>query len=203
MAAALPAKASILIAYDNPTTGNTLQNFVGSLGLDFHVNGSIRIEALGAFNNGVLANLDGADHSSGVDVQIYRLTSPTTGTPVGPSIHLTSLSTVTQVNGDAFQSVTPFELDAGDYTIVTFNDTNYNLTEQPNTLTTLNDGNGLIAFIGTGRFDTGPFPSTVDNEVAPDGYFAGTFEYETPEPSAAAFLGVGLLGLAALRRRFR
>src|ERR1700722_1769205 len=51
------------IAYDNDTTlGDVgfLQNWHGVLGLDFNVSTAITVTALGAYDQGVIANLAGA-----------------------------------------------------------------------------------------------------------------------------------------------
>lgn len=194
-----------VLAYQDQTGVAGLQNYGCALGMDFNVNRSITITSLGAFDNGLLGNLDGRDESSGVSVQIYNVD---TGLPVGPSILLTSSDPGTQIGGDAFKSVNPFVLPSGFHgSIVAFNDLNYNTGGSANSTQTLNDNQGAISFVGGGRFDGSGsfniFPGTVDGGPA-NRYDAGTFIMSSSVPdggTTVGFLGSGLLALLAFRRK--
>jgi hypothetical protein len=193
-------------AYSNNAGITGLQNYGGALGLDFQVNSAITITALGAFNNGLPANLDGKDGASGITVGIFTLS----GVQVGASAHFTSTTAgITQLNGDAFLSVTSFTLAPGSYSIVATNDINYNSMGAANNFNITDDGGGLIGFIGNARYSPSisfALPSTVDGGPA-DRYAAGTFQFtadtgtDVPEPASAALLFAGLGALALLRRR--
>lgn len=192
------------IAYDNAAALSPIQGFGGSLGLDFTVNSAITIDQLGAFDNGVIANLAGADGRSGVTVQIYNITS--TPVAIGPSVTFTPLNAGTQINGDAFLSVAPFTLGPGTFTVVAVNDDNYNSLGAVNNTSTENTGGGLITFSGNARYSVSmsAFPAQPDG--GPNNrYDAGTFTFgaaTAPEPSTFVLFGLGgALAFFARRRR--
>src|SRR4051794_36463681 len=101
------------IAYDNAAGPLSLQNWGGSLGLDFQVNETIRVTALGAFYNGTLANLNGKDGTSGVTVLIYDLSN---NQQVGTAVNFTISNFGSLINGDAFLPV-DFLLPVGQYSV--------------------------------------------------------------------------------------
>lgn len=155
---AVQARAGLVIAYDNAagiTTG--IQDWGGNLGLDFYVNQNITISALGAFDNGVIGNLAGSDGWTGVTVQMYQITSwqpngqpgpggIATGIPVGSPVTFSPTSAGQQINGDAFKADS-VALTAGNYySIVAFNDINYNSQGGSNPDTTENSLGGAITF---------------------------------------------------------
>ncbi len=190
------------IAYDNQPTGG-LQNYGNNLGLDFTVNSPILITQLGAFDNGVVANLNGVAGGTGIDVGIFSLSSETL---VGTSVHFNSTTDAgTQINADAFLPV-HINLPAGNYTVVALNDGNYNSGGGVNASSTENSGGGLISFIGGGRYGNGPtlaFPGGTDGGPT-NRYDAGTFQFRAaPEPSSFVLGALGVVGLlwAARRRR--
>ena len=189
------------IAYDNQITLAPLQGFGDSLGLDFQVNTPISVSELGVFDNGLTSNLLGVDGQSGVTVQIYNISG--TPTLIGPSVTFTPTSAGFQVNGDAFMNVTPFLLGPGKYSVVAFNDDNYNTFGAPNSTSTEN-GAGLITFIGSSRYGNGfTFPASTDSGPT-NKYDAGTFAFDlanVPEPSTFALFGLGAIALLARRRR--
>ena len=207
-----------IIAYDNnasvPAAG--IQNWQGNLGLDFTVNKTISVTALGAFDNGNPANLLGSNPTiGGVTVGIFDLT---TSTLVGPSEVITPINFGSQINGDAFVAIAPFVLGPGNYSVVSFNDPNYNSGFTGLTAATLNDGGGSINFnvpTALSRFDQGAtfdLPpsgggySGVGNYIPVPRFDAGTFAFNTvPEPSSLVMLCsslvVGGVWVALLRRR--
>jgi len=185
------------IAYNNDVTNLSLQNWGRSLGMDFQVNTPITITALGAFDNGVLTNLNGSDGTSGVTVLIYDLSNQQ---QVGSSVTFSAANSGTQIGGDAFLPVN-FVLAPGSYSVVAWNDINYNSFGTPNTTSHLNMGGGDITFIGDSRYDfsAGIFPQQLDGGPV-NRYDAGTFEF-SPEPATFCMLGGAFLGFGLLRRR--
>ena len=203
MGSAGRVEAGLIIAYDNAIVGENQNYVAGSIGMDFDVNTSIQVEQLGAFDSGSLLNLD---RNGGVTVGIF---DRTTGLLVGPMVTLTSTTLgITQVNGSAFLSITPFTLAAGfQGSIVSFKDPNYNTQGGTNTTSTLNSGGGAISFVGSSRYDTSgtfDFPTQFIDGGPVNRYDAGTFAFSTPEPSAlisASFAGLLGLGYSWRRRR--
>jgi hypothetical protein len=187
-----------IIAYDNSTNASPLQNFNGSLGLDFNVNTPITVTQLGAFDNGILGNLAGVN-GTGVIVAIY---DRTTQTQVGPSVAFSPGSPGTQVNGNAFKAIAPLDLPAGfQGTIVSFFDDNYNSFGFSNLFSTESSGGGAISFVGSGRFGFGAvFPTFIDSGPT-NRYDAGTFQFVTPqaegvpEPGTLTLFSLSALGL--------
>jgi hypothetical protein len=198
------ARAST-IAYDNDTSlgdVGSLQNFPGVLGLDFNVNQAITVTALGAYDQGLPANLDGVN-GGGVVVGIF---DRNTGLLVSPTASFSSSSPGVQINGDAFQSES-FLLLPGQYSVVTYNDKNYNegfVSTTFNPTSVENSGGGAISFVGSGRYDNTSafqFPTTIDSGPT-NRYDAGTFAFVTsPEPSSfILLLSAVVAGLVPLRR---
>ena len=193
LAAALSseAKSAAIVAYDNavvPTS--TLQYFGQSLGLDFTVVSAVDVVALGAFDDGIVADLRGADLASGVTVAIYAIA---TGVRQTPSVTFTPTNAGTQIGGDAFLPIAPTLLSPGSYTVVAYNDDNTNSLGAFNPSSTFNGG-GLITATGAGRYGGGfTFPTRIDGGPS-NRYDAGTFEFvaapsvtPTPIPEASSF----------------
>ena len=185
------AYAQTSVAYDNPVwAGN--QAWTGNLGLDFNVNSPIRIQALGAFDN----NADG--FTGTVNVAIFSLD---TSTMVAGPVALTGTSGILHNGARFIPLATPVALQPGHYTVVAvgFNATDLNGNEHNGgwNAPTLNDGGGLISFVGTGRYDfntTLDIPAIID--VGPPAvYAAGTFAF-APTPPADEFQ-VGYANVAA------
>jgi hypothetical protein len=192
-------------AYPPSTTG--LQQFQGNLGMEFQVNTPITVDALGAFDNGVQSELSGTT-GNGVEVGIFNAL---TGQLVGTSVTFNGDTKYTQIDGDAFQSVSPFVLGKGYYAIVALDDPNYNQGYFPsipfNQYQTLNTLIGAITFINYNRFD---FSTTLELPTIQDGgpvdrYDAATFAAVTPLPSTwtmliAGFVGFGFVAYRASRK---
>ena len=187
------------IAYDNVNLGQGNQDYGGSLGLDFTVNSPIFVTGLGAYDTGNPAQLIGQDASSGVTVYIAKLSN---STQIGPSVTFTPTNAGTQINADAFLSVPEFVLPAGNYSVVAWNDNNYNTNGPPNGTSTENTGGGLISFIGGGRYGSaGAFPGTGDGGPT-NRYDAGTFQFRgVPEPTSIAMAAIALGALLCLGRK--
>ncbi len=195
------AQAS-LIAYDVAAqTGN--QYSTGSLGMDFDVNNPIEITALGVFDSG----------ADGLHGTLYAaIYDRNTGTQVVPPIAFTPSDPGNLIGGSRFKNLaSEILLGVGQYSIVSWgydSDANGNWTYTPPiTLPTLNDGGGVISFVGHGRWDgdAGVYPTDVGNDYPANLFLAGTFAYDTsvdpaPVPATVLLLGSGLLGLGLLRR---
>ncbi len=125
-----------------------------------------------------------------------------------------------QINGDAFVAVAPFSLGPGNYSVVSFNDPNYNSGFTGVTAATLNTGGGSINFnvaTALSRYDSGATfdlppagggSSGVGNFKPVPRFDAGTFafnpEVATPEPASIVLLVSGLFALGGfhfVRRR--
>jgi hypothetical protein len=114
-----------------------------------------------------------------------------------------------QINGDAFVAVAPFSLGPGNYSVVSFNDPNYNSGFTGVTAATLNNGGGSINFnvpTALSRYDSGATfdlppagggSSGVGNFTPVPRFDAGTFafnpEVATPEPASITLLVSGFL----------
>jgi hypothetical protein len=181
-----------------------LQDWSGRLGMDFTVNSSILVTALGAFDNGDQARLAGVN-GNGVQVAIFNLG---TGLQVGSSVSFNGGGGYTQIGGDAFLNVPGFSLAPGNYSIVAVDDRNYNqgYFGGPNIHQVTNNLGGAISFIGVSRYDSTSalgVPGNFDSGPA-NRYDAGTFVASAvPEPATWAMMILGFFGVGfvAYRRK--
>jgi PEP-CTERM motif len=203
----VPDCGAAAIAYDAAVQlGN--QSYSGSLGLDFDVISSpVNILSLGAFD----ASADGLNGP--VSVGIYNRNTQTLVSP----LLVFSGAVDALLNGSRFRSITPLTLGAGQYSVVAWgygpNELNGNagcvgnpaascFGTNPFTGSTMN-GEGVIAFVGGGRFGAaGSYPTGPDGGPA-NRYLAGTFEFEAavPEPATTGLMGLVFTGFAIALRR--
>jgi hypothetical protein len=194
-------------AYTSPNTGvSPLQAWTGSLGLDFNVNTSIYVTALGAFNS----KGDGKVNSGTILVGIFNRD---TGVEVTPTAEFSSgggTYTLSPGGFDITQSIAKTLLSPGEYSIVAVGfsgtDPNGNDGNGTSPASTVNNGGGLISFVGTARYTFKTdlvLPEIIDS--GPDNrYDAGTFAYTaTPEPAFYGVMALGLSGLFVVVRRRR
>jgi len=192
------APASAAVVYQD-STGASLQNWSGRLGMDFQVNSPILVTGLGAFDNGTFSNLDGVN-GNGVMVAIFDVT---TGLRVGNAASFTNSGSYTQIGGDAFQTVSSFVLGPGEYSIVSVDDRNFNASGNPNGFQNLDSLGGAISFNGPSRFDsvsTLGLPTSADGPPV-DRYDAGTFIASVPEASTWAMVILGFFGVGFMAYR--
>ncbi len=197
----LAPQAQAIIAYDVTTIQTGNQAFTGSLGMDFDVltGKSILVTDLGVFDSGgdgiVGTTLHAAIFNRDTQIKVTNIVDFSTSSPGD------------LIGGSRFKDVADVTLGPGHYSIVAwgYNDSekNGNLAYSGISASTMNDGGGLISFVGTSRYSltAGVYPDTIG--AGPENrYLAGTLEY-TPTPSTMLLLGSGMIGLAALGWRSR
>ncbi len=193
LATATTANASV-IAYSLPFGTAGTQNFGGSLGMDFDVNSPIRIEQYGAFD----------DLSDGINGSIsVAIFDRTTEAIVGPTITITTADTLN--GGYRFETLgSPLDLAAGfqgaivawGYNSDEFNGNSGGTSGFPPP--TLDDGGGLISFVGQSRWGSVPGAYPDHGGAGPVNRFgAGSFDFSVPEPATfviwSVFGGIGLV----------
>jgi hypothetical protein len=187
--AALPVRADIQAYTDPDLQGH--QDFSGNLALNFKVNSSISVTALGVFNalgNGVIGGP--------ISVVIYDTTTGNEVTPV-----VTFNGTYTPVGFDVFQAITPTLLGPGNYQVdaVGFGhpDLNGNLN-LGSSGPVLDTGGGRITFTGASwDYNTSlDNPNTCDICVTGPSqnsqFDAGTFLF-TAVPEASGLIQLTML----------
>lgn len=196
------------IAYNNSLVpAAQLQNWQGPLGLDFLVNESVTVTALGAFTNGDDANFAGSDGVSGIQVGLWNLTNNSW------VVNLTTLTAgnTTAVSGDLgdrfYALSTPIALTVGTtYRLLTTNVKNYNSGGNANPYSTTDGAWGHLTFLENATYENPGYtgdPSGFIGPVGPANRFnSGTFTYEyVPEPGNVALLGMAVTTALVLRRR--
>lgn len=188
------------IAYDvaPSLTGN--QNFGGPLGMDFDVgSAAIAVTHLGVFDS----SQDGINGT----LSAYIYDRDTQAVVAGPFAFTGTADPL--VNGSRLRDIADITLPAGFHGTIVAEGYNagellYNSGGVPaNVQTFTGDGNGLITFVGTGRYGNvaGTFPTNGDAGPA-NRYAAGTFAFMAiPEPASASTLACLGLALGLSRRR--
>ena len=164
------------IAYEIPAGQGGNQEHGGGLGHDFNVGSSpIAISQLGVFDD----LSDGLTRT--LTAYLWDRTSPSV--PLA-SLTFTSGSPGALIGGSRFKPLsTPLVLPAGFQGTISADgygsgERNGNWWFGGSTPWTMNDGGGLISFVGTSRWDggAGVFPNNLDT-VYPNRYAAGTFQF--------------------------
>jgi PEP-CTERM motif len=186
------------------------QTYTGSLGLDFNVDSPIDIIRLGVFDSG------GDGIAGTLSVAIF---DRNTQSVVGPQLNFSSFLPGLLIGGYRFQDLeTSLTLDAGQYSVVAWgfgvSDRNGNVGCNGLNVTTctgdsitgplMDDGGGLISFVGPNRFGAtaGAYPATLETDSLSNRYLAGTFEFNAvPEPGTLGVAGLLLVALGIWRRR--
>jgi len=198
--AAVSAQAAPVYDLPSGVVGN--QPYGDDLGLDFTVTGAVKITGLGAFDSAA----DGI--STNIFVGIFDLTNQVY---VSPILNFNATS-ATGGSGYAFQSISPFILGPGNYSVVAtgFNgiDPNFNTNISPGvngSSPILFDSIGGRLVNGTSRYGGGANPA--GGTVFPfQSAFAGGTLVATAVPEPATWglmmLGFGMMGVG-LRYRTR
>ncbi len=189
------------LAYDVAPSLTGGQDFSGPIGMDFDVGGSaVSMTHIGVF--------DSAQDGLNTPITAYLYDRDTQGLFAGPFTFTGTGDPL--VNGSRLRDIPDVMLPAGFHgTIVAdgygAGELLYNSGGVPSAVgSTLGNGNGLISFVGNGRYGSGgagTFPDQIDGGPA-NRYAAGTFAFQAmvPEPSSAA-LALAAAGLVAGRRR--
>jgi VPDSG-CTERM motif len=222
LASGLAQADNMIIAYSVPLfsgpppayqPGN--QSNTGSLwlGLDFDVNAPIRIDSLGYFDgsgNGV----------EGTGIRVAIRNRANSSLIVGTDFTFTGTTGYLANNDRFFDLAAPVQLGPGRYSVVATGfgslDRNINLgymDSAPKVGSIMNNGGGLLSFVGRGRYGSytnGAFQAddvVPGNTAYPANVFgAGTFRYSAAVPDGGAtsmLLAMGLAGIVGIRRVLR
>jgi hypothetical protein len=201
------------VAYEVPAgvVGNQTDSATLSFGMDFSVVSAITVDQIGVFDSsqdGLLAPIAAA---------IYDRVTDTAFSPVVNFAAGSGTTSGTLIDGSRFLPITPITLPAGfQGSIVTYGygngvtaETDGNsfgaATGTPTYPWTVNDGGGLIAFVGSGRYSGSgvgiQFPTVLDAGPA-NRYAAGTFAFSAvPEPSSLMLAGIAAATVLIARMR--
>ena len=205
---AAPSIGTTWAAMSRPAPVAGVQNFGGSLGIDFLVisSGAV-LKSLGVFDS----NGDGILSAGGLTAQLWQRND--NGTPNDPTD-----DTGTLITQDVFSAAipgtlegsyrfkdlaSPLSLASGEYTIVAFgydaNEMNGNVFT-PDNVPYSDEGNGTISFVGRSRYGAaGAFPDNPD--ALPVQYMGPSFKFSAiPEPATVTLAGL-LAGLMLRRKR--
>ena len=190
-----PALASTdVFGLSNPAAGNQPQtDFPLTLGMDFTVNSSVKVDSLGAFTNG-----------APVFVQLYDISNNdlVVASAIVPG-------TLNPGSSYSFQTITPVLLAAGTYQINAIygsSNPDFNPYEQPGgdaAKITFNSFGGKLSFIGDYyNLNGNGSLATTQDFPSPNGYGAGTLSVSAvPEPSTWAMMLLGFCGLGFMAYR--
>ncbi len=167
------------ISYDNESALRTgSQNYSQGFGMDFTVNSSITVTAVGAYDSNAAA---GTGFASPVTVTIWNRSGPS----IVPGLQVTLSGTnQTLIGGQRFASVTPVVLSPGNYSVVSIGPSGYELWNSSGAPgganTTSAGGSGQVTYTGLGRNsapNANTFPTNSDSGPA-NRYSAGTFIFQ-------------------------
>lgn len=193
--------------------GNQTNTAGMSFGTDFDVNArEIIISQLGVFDSGQ----DGL--IAPITVALYERSSRSLLTSITFAAG-SGAGSGTLIGGSRFLDIAPIVLQAGfQASIIVFgygdgdsaekNGNSYGAaTSTASFPWTMNDGGGLISFVGSGRYSARgteiTFPTIVDSGPT-NRYAAGAFRFAVvPEPGSILLLGLGAAGAAVLIPRWR
>lgn len=197
-----------------PTLPDGSQGYDNLFGMDFNTNSAIKVTQLGVFDNHADGVLN-TDPNQPIVIQLWDLNNPSTAlatmnfggtSPTGTDVAVGSGKVF-------FQNLAvPLVLPAGGNYYIS---EDYSGSEQffnsggnAATAPTINDGGGLITFVGGGRHSNGHnyvYPSGGGGFIdgGPANRYAGpNFAFTSvPEPASIALLACGGISILARRRR--